>query len=73
MGLHVEGVTENADVLGPIADFPAECAFGAIADEEDGGSVIFNVVSQVVEDAACLAHAGGRDDDGFAFDVVERL
>jgi hypothetical protein len=73
VGPHLVAAAEDGHFLFAIADAPAEGVFRAIADEEHGGFRIADVVLEVVEDAAGLAHAGGGNDDGHAVDVVERL
>ena len=58
-------------MLVAFTEFPAECVFGAIADEEDDVLAVGDVVAEMVEDAAGLGHAGSRDDDSGALHEVE--
>ncbi len=68
-GLHAEDLHRVAS----LADAPAESVLGLEADEEDGVGGIADVVGQVVEDAACLGHPGGGDDDRRPLQGVEAL
>jgi len=70
-GADVVGFAEDIDFAVTAAEFPAEGMFGAVADEEDGGGGVGDVVLEVVEDAAGFAHARGGDDDEGAFEAIE--
>lgn len=72
-GFDLERVSVDVDRALALADFPAERAFRAVTDEEDGVIRISDIVTQVVEDATGFAHAGCGDDNGRAFDIVEGL
>lgn len=45
----------------------------AVAHNQDGGSGIVDMISDVVLDSSCLQHSRRRDDDARLFALVERL
>ncbi len=71
--LHVAFVAEDADGVVAAEDAAAESAASLIADEEDGALGAADVGDQVVFDAPARTHAGARDDDAGAVDLVNRL
>lgn len=60
---HHVAFAENADFPLPIADAAAQHVVRAVADEQDRGFRIADIVFQMVQNAARLAHAGGGNDD----------
>lgn len=63
-GPELEGIAEDVYFVPFVPDFPTEGVFGAVAYKEDGVSLVFDGVAEVVEDTTGFAHAGGGDDDG---------
>ena len=72
-GADGDEVTEDGDFGVPFAELPAEGVFRTVADEEDGGARVGEVVLEMVDDAAALTHAGGGDDDEGAVLAIELL
>ena len=64
--------TEDADALDAVDEAAAKAAFRLIADEENRRFRAPEIVLEVMQDAAGIAHARGRDDDGAALFAVER-
>ena len=61
--LHLDGLAEQLDRGGPLDEGAAQGAHCLIAYEQDGALRPPQVVLEVMTDAACLAHAAGRQDD----------
>ena len=61
--LHVDGLTEQLDIDGAIDQGAPQRSHGLIAHKKDRALRPPQIVLEVVADAACLAHAAGRDDD----------
>ena len=61
--LHLDGLAKQLDRGGPLDEGAAQGAHCLIAYEQDGALRPPQVVLEVVADAACLAHAAGRQDD----------
>ena len=61
--LHVDGLTEQLDIDGTIDQGAPQRSHGLIAHKKDRALRPPQIVLEVVADAACLAHAAGRDDD----------
>ena len=57
--------------LSPEASCGAERVRGAPTDNEDGVAVVFDVVFDVMTDAAGVGHAGGADDDAGLRQIVD--
>ena len=62
-GFHLEFHAEDGDLLVAAHNLGAEGGGGAVADRQDGGARVLDVVGEVVFHAPRLHHAGGRDDD----------
>ena len=61
--LHLNGLAEQLDRGGALDEGAAQSAHCLIAYEQDGALRPPQVVLEVMADAACLAHAAGRQDD----------
>ena len=61
--LHLDGLAEQFHVGGTFDQGAAQRSDGLITDKQNRTFRPPQVVLQVVADAACLAHAAGRDDD----------
>ncbi len=57
VGVDLESVTEDVDLLGTISNASTEGPLSAVPDEEDGGLRILDIVAEVVEDPASLTHS----------------
>jgi len=63
----------NPHALRAAADEVAQRPRHLVADEQDGRIGTPEMILQVVLDAAGIAHAGARNDDGAAADAADRL
>ena len=61
--LHLDGLAEQPDRGGALDEGAAQSAHCLIAYEQDGALRPPQVVLEVMANAACLAHAAGRQDD----------
>ena len=72
-GAQAHRFTKDVDFGLLVDDLAAEGMFSLEAGDQDGVAGVFDVVLEVVEDAAKLAHARGGDDDARRPEIVERL
>lgn len=61
----------NLDFLGTIHELPSQTAFCLIAGKYDGTILTPQVVFQMMEHAARVSHAAGRNDDHWAWHVID--
>src|ERR1700727_740486 len=69
LGLDVLRNAENSNRFPAVAKLAAQGVLGLISGEKHGVSAVADVMAQVVQDAACLAHSGGRNDNERAAEV----
>ena len=65
-------LVEDVQLFLPLDDPSAERILSLPADDDDGVTLVGHAVSQVMADAAVLAHAAGGNDDEWAFHAVQR-
>ena len=61
----------NLDFLGTIHELPSQTAFCLIAGKYDGTILTPQVVFQMMEHTARVSHAAGRNDDHWAWHVID--
>ena len=72
LGLERERPSQDAHLGPAFHQSPAQRVGRLIAGDQDGAARVLDVVLEVVQDAAGLAHAAGRDDDARLGPIVQR-
>ena len=72
-GLYFEFHSEDGDFFVTAHDFGPEGGWGAVADRQDGGFRVLDIVGEMVLHTSRFHHAGGRDDDAGTVVGVEPL
>ncbi len=71
LGLNALRNAENSNRFPTVAKLAAQRVLGLIAGQEHRVSAVADVMAQVVQNAARLAHSGRRDDNERAAEVVQ--
>ena len=69
--LNLIRLTENIDGRIAFDDARTQCVIRTVANEQDEVVRVFDVILEMMADAAAFAHAGGANDDRRSLDGVE--
>lgn len=72
-GANVIGIAENVDHFLAVEDFATKGVLGHESYDHNGVAGVFDVVFEVVEDAAAFTHAGSGDNNSRAVEFVDGL
>ena len=73
LGPHRHQLAVDAHFPGAAQQDAAQRARRLVTDEQHRGVGMDEVIAQMMLDAPGIGHAGSRDDDGAALDIVDRL